>query len=312
MRNKFIHFREWFVFMVLFIGIISTSCAQDQSMFTQYMFNGLAINPAYAGSHETLSLTAHVRSQWVSFPGSPNTQSFSAHAPLRKDRVALGLQVSHNSIGVTSNTSIAPSYAFRLHFNNSAVLSMGLQVMLTNYKTNFTELDPEDKTDNAFDKDVDRWLPNFGTGVYYYTKKYYIGASMPLILKSDINTDGSKADKNSEIRYMYSLVGGYLIQASDKIVVKPNIMVSGEAGHTIFDLNTNVYFNGTIGAGLSYRWKESVAMLFEVIITDELRFGYSYDYVLGNLNSITSGSHEVMLNYRFNFTQDRVINPRYF
>ena len=298
--------------VVLTISINIISHAQEQNMFTQYMFNGLAINPAYAGSHETLSLTAHVRSQWVSFPGSPNTQSFSAHTPLRKDRVALGLQVMHSSIGVTSNTSIAPSYAFRLHFNNNAVLSMGLQVMITNYRTNFSELSPEDKSDVAFEKDVDRWLPNFGTGVYYYTKKYYVGASMPLLLKSDINTDGSKADKNSEIRYLYSFVGGYVIQASDQIVVKPNVMVSGEAGRAIFDLNTNVYFDGTIGAGLSYRWKESVALLLEVIITDGLRFGYSYDYILGNLNKATSGSHEVMLNYRFSFTQDRIVSPRYF
>lgn len=288
--------------------------AQEQNMFTQYMFNGLALNPAYAGTHETLSMLAHVRSQWVAMPGAPNSQTFSAHAPLKKDRVALGLQVMHNKIGVTSNTSITPSYTFRLKFANQSILSMGLQVQLTHYKSAFSELKPNDPNDVAFAEDVNKWKPNFGTGIYYYSNDFYVGASMPLILRNDLSLDGSPIDKNknTEIQYLYAITAGYVFEINESLTLKPNILWSGEGKDSKIDLNTMAYLKQMVGLGVSYRWNESVSFLMEIIATDELRFGYSYDYVVGQLNNISNGSHEIMINYRLNLDKGPVESPRYF
>jgi len=307
MQNQF-KIKHCLVLVTIFAVLNVTQVfAQQQAMATQYMFNGLAINPAFAGSYETLSFTAHLRSQWTGYDGAPNTQSFSAHGPLRKDKIALGLFLTHDKIGVTSVISFAPSYAFRIHFKNESVLSLGIQFVLNNYKSNFTQLNPATPVDVAFNEDVNRWLPNFGTGAYYYTPKFYIGGSVPLLLSN------AASSNFAETKQHFYFTGGYVFRFANNVVLKPNILFRGVVGSPFtIDLNTNVYFLETVGLGVSYRLNESLSVLFELLITDELRFGYSYDYILNELKTATTGSHEIMLNYRFGFSKDRVVSPRYF
>ena len=286
---------------------------QQQGLSTQYMFNTLAVNPAYAGTHETLSLTADIRSQWTGIEGAPNSQTFSAHGPLAKDKIALGLNVMHDHIGVTNFTSITPSGAYRIHFDSDKVLSLGLSFSASHYSAGLTSLSPSQNNDAAFTSDVKKWVPNFGTGAFYYTQKYYIGFSIPYLLKNNISTNQSSDLTRSNLDPHYYLTGGYVFTLDENLKLKPNFMLRGVKGNLAnLDLNTNLLINDTYGIGLSYRWSESVALVLELFLTEQLRFGYSYDYVVGGLNQVTSGSHEVMINYRFAYTKDKVVSPRYF
>ncbi len=288
-----------------------TALAQKQTMFTQYMFNGLSINPAYAGSHDAMSLTFHSRTQWTRYPGAPNTQTFSAHSPLRNNRVGLGLTVMHYNIGVTSQTTFIPSYAYRI-IMDEGILSLGLQAQMQQYRGDLSEIELTDPTDEAYAKDINKWMFNFGFGGYYYTNKYFIGASMPLVLRNNLSTTNT-SNNQAEISYLYAITGGYLFEINEDIKLKPNALISGEKNFSKLDLNCNVYLMDMFGAGLSYRWAESLSFVAEIFITKELRIAYSYDYVLGKLNNdISGGSHEVMINYRFNWDKGEVVNPRYF
>lgn len=303
------------IILMLFATHLHFVQAQQQAMFTQYMFNGLAINPAYAGSHETLSATVHFRNQWLGFDGAPKTQSFSLHGPLKKDKVALGLMVLHDKIGVTSVTTFAPSYAYRIHFGGSNILSLGIQANITNGKSTFSELNPTDVNDGALNQDVNKWFPNFGVGAYYYTNKYYVGLSVPMLLKNNVSTDADIEEdiSNSELRPYLTLTGGYLFTLSPKFILKPNMMMRTNYGAPVtLDLNVNTYFLDAVGIGVSYRWKESIAALFEIFVTEDVRVGYSYDIILNDINKAASGSHEIMINYRFPFSKDRIVTPRYF
>ncbi len=286
---------------------------QQQGLSTQYMFNTLAVNPAYAGTHETLSLTADIRSQWTGIEGAPNSQTFSAHGPLEKDKIALGLNVMHDHIGVTNFTSITPSGAYRIHFDSDKVLSLGLSFSASYYSAGLSSLSPAQNNDVAFTSDVKKWVPNFGTGAFYYTQKYYVGFSIPYLLKNNISTDNSSDLTRSNLDPHYYLTGGYVFTLDENLKLKPNFMLRGVKGNLAnLDLNTNLLIDDTYGIGLSYRWSESVALVLELFLTEQLRFGYSYDYVVGGLNKVTAGSHEIMINYRFAYTKDKVVSPRYF
>ncbi|MCU4155242.1 type IX secretion system membrane protein PorP/SprF [Carboxylicivirga sp. A043] len=304
----------------ILLGMILLFCgagkAQQQAMFTQYMFNTLAINPAYAGTHETLSATAHFRSQWAGFDGAPKTQSFSAHGPLRKDNVALGLMILHDKVGVTSVTTFSPSYAYRIHHGSKGILSLGLQANLTNARSKFSELSPTEGNDVALNQDVNKWYPNFGVGAYWYTQKYYAGISMPMILKNDFSTDADIDGDDAgagEMRPYFALTGGYLFEISDNFVLKPSMMMRTNYGAPMtVDLNANAYFIEALGIGVSYRWKESVAAIAEIFLTEDIRIGYSYDIILNDINEAATGSHEIMINYKFPFSKKRIVTPRYF
>ena len=296
--------------LILIIGISSTVKAQQEALTTQYMFNGLSVNPAYAGTHEDLSLTGIIRSQWVGLSGSPNTQVFSIHAPLRRDKVALGLNIQHDYIGVTGSTVISPSYAYRLHFENDAILSMGVQASFINHRSELTALKPENPGDASFAQDENIWLMNFGFGMYYYTDKFYVGASIPSLMDRHFSKNDvvqAKMDRH------YYINAGYVFDLDKSFKLMPNAMIRyAEGTYATFDLGATLYYDDLFGIGLSYRAKESVSALFQLFVNEELIIGYAFDYVLSDLRMATYGSHEIMVNYRFAFNKKRYISPRYF
>ncbi|PIB35524.1 hypothetical protein BFP72_09035 [Reichenbachiella sp. 5M10] len=292
--------------------------AQQQGMFTQYMFNGLALNPAYAGSQETLSLTALTRYQWVGIDGAPNTQTFSAHAPFKKDRIALGLQLYNDNIGVSNTFSTFVSAAYRINFEK-ATLSMGLQLGFSSYKSDVTALNPVfDLDDVALSENVhEPFKPNMGTGAYFYSDRYYIGLSLPTLFNSTINSfdidDSNLTYKSGTSKRHTYLTAGYVFDLGTHFKLKPSTLLKYVAGAPIqFDINANLLIDEVVWVGVSYRNGESIDFLVELLITSDLRLGYAYDYTLNDLNNISQGSHELMLNYRIEFKKDNITSPRYF
>ena len=284
--------------------------AQQQAMYTQYMFNGLAINPAYAGSQESLSLTALARKQWAGFGGAPSTQTFSAHGPLRNEKVGLGLLLAHDKIGETEQYGAYAMYAYRIKMKR-ATLSAGLQAGFNSYQANFTNVIVPDDGDEAFMNDkFQSFLPNFGAGLYYSTQRFYAGFSLPLLLTNDY--PGSEGKLAQQYRHWF-LSTGYVFDLSSDLKLKPNVLVKAVEGAPLeVDINANLLIKEILWVGLSYRSFADISGLLEVQMTPQFKVGYAYDYALTDISRVSTGSHEIMLNYRFIRKDKKMLTPRYF
>ena len=302
--------RVWY-FILLLLGVMTVNQAQQQVMFTQYMFNGLVLNPAYAGSHESVSVTALSRIQWVGIDGAPKTQTFSIHSPVPNKNIGLGAFFVSDNIGVTTQNNFFLSYAYRIKMNRST-LSFGLQGGMSDTKVSYDELGVLDSnlsgTESTFN-------PNFGAGVYFLTDGFYAGASIPFILNNKSEGEGNSltSDINAEQVQHYYFTSGAIFNLSPMIKLKPSVLVKAVSGSPVgLDLNANVLFDDKIWLGVSYRSFDSIDLLMELQLNQQMRLGYAYDITVSDLKQANSGSHEIMLNYRFVFSKSKVITPRYF
>jgi len=294
------------ILALLFINTVVK--AQQQVMFSQYMFNGLAINPAYAGSQESLSMTALMREQWVGIDGAPSTQTLSAHTPFEKKRIGVGLLILHDKIGVTDQTGVYGSYAYKLPMAVGQ-LSLGLQAGFTHYRARYSEVSLSDPTFQS--GDISEIHPNFGFGAYYSTDKFYAGISVPQLVQSKIDKNNSVTE--AKISRHYFIHAGYVFDLSRSLKLKPNLLVKMVEGAPIeFDLNATAYFQELIGLGVSWRSMDAIVMLLQVQITNKLQFGYAYDFGTTAIRQVSSGSHEIYLNYRLSFSKAKIITPRFF
>lgn len=282
--------------------------AQQQVMFSQYMFNALAINPAYAGSQESLSMTALMREQWVGLEGAPSTQTFSAHTPFEKKRIGVGMLFMHDKIGVTHQTGFYGSYAYKIPMETGE-LSLGLQAGFTQYVARFSEVSLTDPTFQT--GDISEFHPNFGVGVYYSTQRFYAGISAPQLVQSKLDKDNGYSD--SRIRRHYFMHSGYVFDLNQDLKLKPNVLIKMVEGAPVeIDLNANFYYKNLIGLGASWRSMDAIVMLLQIQITDKLQFGYAYDFGTTDIRRVSSGSHEFYLNYRLSLSKSKIITPRYF
>ena len=303
--------------LILLTGMIFLSFtgvqAQQEAMFTQYMFNGLALNPAYAGSHEALSTTFLFRDQWTGLPGAPSTQTFSAHSPIRDGKIALGLQFIHDKLAVFQQYGLNGAYAYRI-LTGKGTLSLGLQFGFTSYSAALSDLTPQVPNDPVFQGNVSKTMPNFGAGVYYYTNRFYIGLSAPQLVTNSLTDDVVEIDADARQERHYFLTAGHMFPLSHNVQLKPNILLKAVEGAPLqMDLNLNVLFSEVLWLGVSWRSESDFNALLELQITDQLLLGYSYDFAqTTELSRVNSGSHELMVNYRFRYARNKVITPRYF
>lgn len=292
------------IFLLGVFLISRNSSAQEKSVLTQYMFNGLAINPAYAGSQNVLNATAFYRKQWVGVEGAPNTQTFSIHSATKKKRIGLGLFVMRDEIGVHNDLNVYSSYAYKIKVGRKAILSMGIQAGFNNLGSNYEKLNVKNPGDPVFLSD-NKWSPNFGAGVYYYiANKAYIGFSVPYMLKSsvlpkDLNAVGKQA------RY-YLLSAGTVFPLSPGVKFKPSTLIRMEEGAPLgLDINSTFILQELVFLGYSYRSSDSMSFLVQLQLTDKIQFGYSYDLTLSGLNKFSKGSHEFLINYRINLFPEK-------
>ena len=297
--------RYIFCLMLLLLG--GGAYAQQRPAYSQYMFNGLALNPAYAGSQKQFNAMAIIRSQWVNFEGAPKTQLLSAHAPIDRKNIGLGMLISHETIGVHVDWSAYTSYAYQIKFKRAGTLSLGLQGGMNYRQSDFTKLTVQ--TAPGADYLIGYYkkvTPNFGTGAYYSTSKAYVGLSSPYLLEN--KTFNNKSDGtityNKESRY-YFITAGKVMEITDKVQMMPSCILRLQDKMPVgYDVSMNFYFNNIIGAGVSYRSGDSVIGLFQMILNENLSFGYAYDYTLSSLRNHTQGSHELMLNYRIRLSPE--------
>lgn len=328
-----------FTFLLLLGG---SAFAQQDAMFTKYMFNTLSYNPGYTGAKDHMSVGILHRTQWWGFDGAPSTQSFFIHTPLKNERVGVGLNIINDKIGPTNNIGANISYAYRIPIgDNGAKLSIGLQAGVENFRADWNQVTIFTENDISFQTSPNLWLPNFGAGIYYYSKYFYVGAAVPHLVENSLrssNEDISEAMWARQYRHYFFSAGSAIPLNGDDLIFKPSALVKvvgldsklnkDENFQTVgapleFDIDLSVLFYEKFWVGSSFRSSinaftdkkssyDSVDIWFSYLLENGLRIGAAYDYPLTKINTVTVGSFELMLGYEFDYDQTQTVTPRYF
>lgn len=290
--------------------------AQQEAMFTHYMFNTQAINPAYAGSVNALSVATLNRTQWMGFDGAPVTQTLALNTPFVTQNIGLGLSVLNDKIGHVNTTYLFADFAYKIKLNSSSWLSFGLKAGANYRRVNFTDMNLSIDADPDFAQNLmSEWLPNFGAGVYYFTKKFYIGLSVPKILENDFNADLSSIDNAAGEQKHYFLITGFSFDLNDSWQLKPAAFIKYTKSAPVqFDISSQFIYNKKFWLGTMFRTGDAAGALVGYYITPQLSVGYSYDWSYANKTFVyNTGSHEVFLRFDAVFSDNKeIISPRTF
>lgn len=306
----------FFVTLVSLVSFLETQAQQDPH-YTQYMYNMNVINPAYAGSKENLAIGLLYRKQWVNIEDSPTTFTATGHSPVGKN-VGFGLSAISDKIGPVNETNVYGDVSYTLNLGGEHKLAMGMKAGATFHKVGlFDEVyaNVPDPNDPAFSQNINKTYLNIGSGLFYYTNKYYLAFSVPNMLKSnhlDINRNGQNLKFGTEVLH-YFFTGGYVFQLNPNLKFKPFFMVkSAFSAPTSLDVSTNFLFFEKFELGATYRLQDSFGAMVNYKITDGLRIGYAYDHIVSDLKIATPSSHEVILLFDLNFPKKVSSSPRYF
>jgi type IX secretion system PorP/SprF family membrane protein len=297
---------------ILFCNI--AAFAQQDPLFTQYMFNKLLVNPAYAGSKEVLTLDMLNRTQWVNIDGAPETFTLSAHTALRNKNIGLGFYISRDAVGPVVDQSFMGTYAYRIYMGRSS-LAFGLQFGLKYFDFNWNAMNVKDP-DYYFDpQDVRRVSPDANFGIYFQSTRMFLGLSSKQLLQNDYGYAKDKDGKTSfsKLTQHFYLMGGFATPLNDKVVFRPSMLAKYTPNAPLqLDLNASVLFSNVFWVGVSYRSAKAISFLTEFKIAEKLKLGYSYDLYLNELQPFNYGSHEIRLGFEFPIFESRMKTPRYF
>ncbi|MGZ3941017.1 MAG: PorP/SprF family type IX secretion system membrane protein [Bacteroidia bacterium] len=303
-------------YLILVISLRGFS--QQELMISQYMFNGLYLNPAYAGSHSYTEVTGLYRQQWTGFTGAPVSQIVSADGNVKNTKIGWGAILNNDRIGVTYKTDLYGNYAYHLPLGKEGRLSMGLRAGFSYYRALLNQLTVWDGNDQVFNNNIqNKFLPNAGVGLYYYTKKLYAGLSAPNLLNYDPNTFMTLGPLLKEspnyVRHGY-ISAGYVIEANENLHFRPSVLVKYVKNAPVeADFNLNVLINRAFWVGASYRTGDCLVGLLEYQHGSNWRIGYAYDFAITKIQKYNSGSHEIMFSYMFVKTESmKIKSPRFF
>lgn len=312
MKTK--HYLTYFI--ALFF--LSLGIAQQDSQYTQYMYNMSVINPAYAKSDfKSLDLGLLHRQQWVDVVGAPTTSNFFAHYVLN-EKMEIGTSIFKDEIGddVLNETSISLDYAYILNLNSKNKLSLGIKAGINMFRTNFSDFELESgsiQTDPLFSSNESNLYPNVGVGAFFYSKKYYLGISTPNVIKSRHIKDSNGVYSISAEELHFYFTGGYVFKLNNSIKLKPSFLFkTATSSSYIADVSLNTLLYDKFEGGISYRLDESWSALINIEVLKGLRIGYAYDKTFSNIGSFSSGSHEFLVLYNFNLNTTNYKSPRFF
>lgn len=304
------------LFLVTIIGLLSFSSdlqAQQDPHYTQYMYNMSVMNPAYAGSKENLSMGLLYRKQWVDIEDAPTTGTFFGHTPVGKN-LGLGLSFIKDKIGPVEENNVYADISYTLNLGGEHKLAFGIKTGLTFHKVGlFDDVYPTlpDANDPAFSENTSNSYFNIGSGFFYYTNKYYLGLSVPNLMKSK-HLDFNGREYGSEVSH-YFLTGGYVFDINENLKFKPFFMMKSALGApTSLDLSSNFLFNQKFEVGATYRLDDSFGAMVNYALTPNLKLGYAYDHIISDLNVTTPSSHEIILLFDLNFPRKVSSSPRFF
>jgi type IX secretion system PorP/SprF family membrane protein len=302
--------------ILIFVVLLNiTAKAQQDAMISQYMFNGLFLNPAYSGSHKYVTSSLLHRTQWVDFPGAPRTSllAIDGLVPSKSENMGVGLIVAHDEIGATEQTDIYANYAYQLKLKKGK-LAFGLKAGVSNYVFKSANLKIWDSNDDVFTGRKTTWLPKLGAGAYYFTDKWYAGISIPTLLAYDTHHDFSfDVNNGSFLNRHYYAYGGYVFKLNDQFKLKPSTLIKYLPAAPIeADLNLNLLYKDQFWIGASYRTMDAVVFMVEYQTNSRFRVGYAFDYSITKIRKYSAGTHEIMIGYDFGKDLIKVKTPRYF
>lgn len=307
-------------FLIL-ISTIGNLSAQQDAQYTQYMFNTLSVNPAYAGSRGQLSAAALYRSQWVGLEGAPETFTLNLHSPIRNSKLGYGVSVVQDNIGdgVVSETYLDAVLSYTIDVSLEGKLSFGLKAGGNILNLDFNALRNFDVEPVSVDNIENRFSPNFGLGIYYHTNRFYAGLSAPNLLETE-HFDNSQTAADavqflSQERINFYFITGYVFDLSGNLKFKPALLTKVVGGAPLqVDVSANFLFNDKFSFGAAYRWDAAVSALLGFQITDQLMLGLAYDRETTELGGtqFNDGSFEVFLRFELVKSFQKLVSPRFF
>lgn len=303
---------------IIIAGIMLTtlkSTGQQDPIFTQYMFNTQAINPAYAGMWEKIGFISLVRKQWLGIDKSPFTQMVSFHSPLNNEYVGVGLNVINDRLAYEERLSVFADYSYELLMTSERRLRLGMKVGFMHYKNPLTryQLYPDGIFDPMFQEDIDlKFLPNFGVGAFYYDEDYYISFSIPKLVKNDFKENRNNFSSLAEIRHLY-LSGGYVFHLNPVLKFKPTMMLRAAIGVPVqVDLSANFLLNDKLWLGTMVRTGDALCFVAQWIFDNNIRIGYAMDVTFTEIYRQQNGTYEFTLSYDIDFYGRSYIRAKYF
>lgn len=304
--------------IVLFLfGIVFTANAQQDPQYTQYMYNTQVVNPAYAGSRETLSIGSLYRTQWVGLDGAPKTFTLSGHAPVGLSNVGLGMSIVRDEIGPSTETWANVDISYTIQTSERGKLAVGIKTGASILGIDFSKLniaDPNDIPEGNIDNKINFQI---GAGAFYYTDKFYAGLSIPNFVESEHFQQASIEDAQlnavGKERLHYFFITGYVFDLSDNVKFKPSAMTKLVTGSPLqVDGSANFLFNDKFTLGAAYRWSAAWSAMVGFQMTEELFLGFGYDRETTDLTKYNDGSFEVFLRFELFKKPERILSPRFF
>tara|TARA_R110000868_G_scaffold98706_2_gene271715 strand:+ start:2305 stop:3258 length:954 start_codon:yes stop_codon:yes gene_type:complete len=308
-------FFKWILPLLCSIGMFHTNTikGQQDAQYTQYMYNTVSVNPAYAGSRGHMSIAALHRSQWLGIDGAPTTQTLNVHSPLGYKGVGLGVSIVNDKIGPTSETNFDVDFSYTIKTSRDAKLSFGLKGSINLLDIRFSELN-QYAADQTLEQDIDNRLsPNLGAGVYYHTDKFYAGLSVPRFLETTHFNESSLSTAKEQMNFYF--ITGYVWDVKRDLKFKPTLLTKMVQGAPLqVDVSANFMFNEKFIVGAGYRWNAAVSAMFGFNISDEFLIGMAYDRETTALGSaiFNDGSFEIILRYDFISSKGNLKSPRFF
>lgn len=298
------------------VGISSSVKAQQDAQYTQYMYNTLSINPAYAGSREVLSAVLLHRSQWVGVDGAPTTQTLSAHTPITKNLMGIGLNITNDAIGPSRQTYIDASYSYGIEVGRESQLNFGIKAGAHLLDVDYSKLDIFDNTDPNFQSNVDnKFSPQFGLGALLFAENYYVGLSVPNVLETKHFDQSNNSNSNTvaKERISYYLTGGYVFDLSSNLKLKPTLLTKMTEGAPLqVDVSANFLLYEKLTLGAAYRWDAALSGLVAFQFTDAWMLGFAYDTDTTKYTNYNDGSFEVFLRFELFKKYNKMLTPRFF
>lgn len=299
------------LFLVLLMFTAFKGKAQQDAQFTQYMYNTININPAYAGSRGAMSVFALHRAQWVGLDGAPITSVASLNTPLNENNLGLGLTFINDKIGPTNETTISADFSYSLPISYNYKLSFGLKGTANLFNLDPSKLNPVNASDPTLQNFNNIFTPNIGAGLYLHSDKAYVGFSVPNFIESKRYDDNEVAINTERINYY--LIGGYVFDVNDNVKFKPAFLSKLVAGTPLqVDLSANFMFSEKFVIGAAYRWSAAVSAMVGFQINEAMYIGYGFDNETTKLRNYNRGSHEIFIRYDIFKNNGKIVAPRFF
>ncbi len=297
--------------ITLVLGLIGMmGYSQQDSQYTQYMYNTININPAYAGSREVLSIFGLHRSQWIGLDGAPTTNAFSINSPIGDSSFGIGLSFVNDRIGPANESAISADLSYAIQMSDNYKLAFGLKGTANLFNLDVNKLRIQDQNDPQFQNLSNDFSPNVGAGIYLYSDKFYAGLSVPNFFETNHYKDNSVSITQEKLHYYF--ITGYVFDVGENLKIKPSILAKAVEGAPLQadgSLNFLIYDKLTLGA--AYRWDAAWSALAGFQISNSIFIGYGYDRETTRLQNYNSGSHEIFLRFEL-FSNSKMLTPRFF